>query len=307
MPKKVSYEEIVDVKAIGMQHPVDFNGNPGLIDKAWQADLNPASKDGVKRLLLCIDVQNDFIEGGALAVPNSIGDVERITRFIYNNMDGITTIMCSMDTHTPQQIFFPSWWKNADGEQPAPYTIIKYDDVANGLWRPVFCNPNESLTYLQKIEELGQKNLCIWPYHCLWGTPGYCLENEFSKMVHFHSAAKKTTPQIISKGNDLLSEMYGIVKPEYSKRNIKTTKVLTAFEQYNEIYVVGEAASHCLLESVRQIAEEYANRPEITSKITILEDCTSAINGFEQLTKDTFDMFKRKYGIKFAKSTDIQF
>ena len=82
---------------------------------------------------------------------------------------------------------------------------------------------------------------------------------------------------------------------------------MNAFQQYDEIYVVGEAASHCLMESVKQIAEEYATRPEITSKITILEDCTSPITGCEQLTKDAFDDFKRIYGIKFAKSTEIQF
>ena len=306
MSLKTNYDQIVDVSKIGEHGKVDFNGQPGLIDLALQEKLAPNARDSVRRLLLCIDVQKDFMEGGALGVTGSLGDVERMTKFIYNNMEGITDIMCSMDTHYPFHIFFPSWWENADGENPAPYTEITYDDVSHGIWRPVYGNPADSLTYLQELEKQAKKKLCIWTYHCIHGTEGFDLENEFAKMVYFHAAARKTIPRIIHKGTDFYSEMYGIIRPEYSKRNLKNTRVLNAFQQYDEIYVVGEAASHCLMESVKQIAEEYATRPEITSKITILEDCTSPITGCEQLTKDAFDNFKRTYGIKFAKSTDIQ-
>lgn len=300
-----SYDQIVDVSRIGEHGKVDFNQN--LLSLALKENIAPNKQDTVRRLLLCIDVQKDFIEGGSLAVPGSIGDVERITRFIYNNMAGITDIMCSMDTHYPFHIFFPSWWSDADGNNPAPYTMITYEDVKNGKWRPVFGNLQDSLTYLQKLEEQAKKTLCIWTYHCIHGTEGFDLENEFAKMVYYHTTVRKTIPRIIHKGTDFYSEMYGIIKPEYSKKNIKNSQVLNAFQNYDEIYVVGEAASHCLMESVRQIAEEYATRPEITSKITILEDCTSPIMGFEQATRDAFDMFKRTYGIKFAKSTEIQF
>ena len=60
------------------------------------------------------------------------------------------------------------------------------------------------------------------------------------------------------------------------------------------------------MESVNQITEHFANRPEVTQKITILEDCTSPINGFEADTASAFANFRNSYGIKFAKSTDIQ-
>ena len=125
-------------------------------------------------------------------------------------------------------------------------------------------------------------------------------------MVYFHSVARMSVNHMINKGTDPYSEMYGIIKPEYSKKNFINTPILTAIEKYDEVYVVGEAASHCLMESVKQIAENFANRPEITQKITILEDCTSPIGGYEADTAAAFDDFKSAYGIKFAKSTDIQ-
>ena len=301
---KTQYEQIVDVANIGKHTPQNMND---IFSMAEKESFPPAINDSPRRLLLAIDVQNDFIEGGSLAVPNSIGDVERITRFIYNNMNGITKIMCSMDTHSPHQIFHPCWWVNSAGDHPAPYTVITHDDVVANRWRPLV-EPIKSLNYLKELEKAGagKKQLCIWPYHCIIGTEGYLLENEFAKMVHFHSVARNSYNPIIAKGTEALSEMYGIIKPEYSESGFINTPVLTAMEKYNEIFVVGEAASHCLMESIRQIAEHFANRPEITSKITILEDCTSPITGYEADTIATFDTFKNTYGIKFAKSTDIQ-
>ncbi len=300
---KTNYEQIVDIAKIAKHGQLDLNP---IFTMAESESLTPSINDSCSRLLLCIDMQKDFIEGGALAVPGSIGDVERTTRFIYNNMEGISRIMCSLDTHIAHQIFHPCWWSDPNGNHPDPYTIITYDDVKNNVWRPVIGNPQDSIEYLKGLEKAGQKMLCIWPYHCISGTEGFTLENEFAKMVYFHSVARKSVNHMIQKGTDPYSEMYGIIKPEYSKKNFLNTPVLTAIEKYNEIFVVGEAASHCLMESVRQIAEHFANRPEITQKITILEDCTSPITGYEDETQATFADFKNSYGIKFAKSTDIQ-
>lgn len=303
---KTNYEQIVDVAKIGKHGEANMNN---IFTLAEQERFTAAINDSPRRLLLCIDVQKDFIEGGALAVPGSIADVERITRFIYNNMGGISKIMCSLDTHIAHQIFHPCWWVNSAGDHPTPYTIITYDDVVQNRWKPVIGDPKDSLQYLKELEKAGagKKKLCIWPYHCINGTDGFTLENEFAKMVYFHSVARKTVNPMINKGNDPYSEMYGIIKPEFSRKNFLNVPVLNAIENYDEIYVVGEAASHCLMESVKQIAEHFANRPEVTQKITVLEDCTSPIGGFEADTKAAFDDFKKSYGIKFKKSTEIQF
>lgn len=303
---RTNYEQIVDVTKIGKHNAPDMNA---IFALAEQEQFSPSIKDAPRRLLLCIDVQKDFMEGGALAVPGSLADVERITRFIYNNMGGITHIMCSLDTHTPHQIFHPCWWVNSAGDHPAPYTVITYDDVMAGRWSPAIGKLPDSIEYLEELEKAGagKKKLCIWPYHCIDGTEGFTLENEFSKMVYFHAVARKCKNIMIPKGQDPYSEMYGIIKPEYSKKNFLNTPILTSIEMFDEIYVVGEAASHCLLESVKQIAEYFSGRPDVTQKITVLEDCTSPITGFEADTKAAFESFKNNYGIKFAKSTDIHF
>lgn len=301
---KTRYEEIVDVTKIATIYE---NNLSEVIQMAEKETLRPAIKDGKTALLLVIDLQNDFMEGiGSLAVPGSKGDVERLTSFLYNHMEDVTQVMCSLDTHYTTQIFHTIWWEDESGNHPDPYAIITYDDVSRGKYKPVIGELSKSLEYLKKLEENGKKKLCVWPYHCLAGSTGANLETEFTKMLYFHSVTRKSRPILIQKGTDPYSEMYGIIKPEYDHgKNFLNMVVLNAIEHFDEIYLAGEAASHCLIESGEQILEYYQNRPEITSKITILEDCTSPISGYEKETRDGFERLKATYGITVRKSTEI--
>lgn len=243
------------------------------------------------------------MDNGALGVPGAHGDVERMTKFIYDNMDKISNIAVSIDTHTPHQIFHPCWWVDANGNNPAPYTVISLADLDAGKWLPIIA-PNESREYVKHLEQDGKKQLCIWSYHCIQGTTGCALENQFANMVYFHSVAKKYSVQRLVKGTDPLSEMYGIIKPEYDTHQYVNIKFLNQLATYDKIVIAGEAKSHCVLETIKQILEHFANAPETTKKIFILEDCMSSIPGFEQPTEDAFNNFVSLYGVNIVKSTD---
>ncbi|MCL2869249.1 hypothetical protein FWF48_00350 [Candidatus Saccharibacteria bacterium] len=301
---RTKYEEIVDVSKIATRGEDEQPSD--IAYKASAENLKPSMDDGKKVLLLTIDMQNDFMPGiGSLGVPGAKEDVQRLTRFIYNNMGHITQIMCSLDTHHLAQIFHPCWWIDEHGDHPTPFTIISYDDVKNGVWKPVYGNPKRSVEYVKALEAGGKQQLCIWPYHCLKGTNGAALENQFARMVYFHEAARASQARLIVKGEDIYSEMYGIIKAEYDPNGFVNTPVLNAIEDFDEIYVAGEAASHCLPASVEQILEHYSNRPEVLARIFILEDCTSPVATFEQYAKDKFESFKQQYGIQVVKSTDV--
>jgi len=296
------YEEIVDVDAIG-KNDNTRNLNE-ILEKAKNEKLTPAIKNAERTLVIGIDIQKDFMENGALGVPGSHKDIERGTKWIYNNIDKISQISVSIDTHNPFQIFHPCWWIDENGNNPKPYTQITSDDINNGKWRAVI-NPSSSIEYVKHLETDGKKTLVIWPYHCLEGTEGHSLENQFANMIYFHSVAKKTMLQKIVKGQDPLSEMYGIIRPEYSKNNLINVTFLNKIEKFDKIIIFGEAFSHCVLESVRQILEYYENNMNITKKIYILQDCMSSIPGYEKTTEDTFEMFKNKYNINLVKSTEF--
>jgi nicotinamidase-related amidase len=304
MSLQTPYAEIVDVAAIGGRNTRNLGD---ILVKATAEGLPPSKEDVEKVLLLAIDMQKDFMENGSLPVPGSFGDVERTTKFIYDNLSKISQIAVSLDTHLPQQIFHPYWWVDSKGNNPAPYTVITLKDLDEGKWFPVIA-PMESREYVEGLEKQG-KVLCIWTYHCIQGTEGHSLESQFANMIYFHSDAKKMAVHVIAKGQDPLSEMYGIIKPEFSRKNLVNTVFLNYMEKFDKIIIVGEAKSHCVLESIKQIAEHYhnvVNKPEMTQKVYILEDCMSCIPGFEQPTEAAFNTFKQQYRMNILKSTDLK-
>jgi len=280
----------------------------------------PAVNDTNKVLLLAIDMQADFCnaDGSLTVYPGAKRDVLNITKFIYNNIDKISTIMCSMDTHYTDQIFFPSFWTKGDGSPVDPYTMITYDEVAAGHYKSVKGSPKKVMDCLKALETAGKVGVFVWPYHCMVGTPGFNLETEFAAMVHYHSIVRASRPQIVFKGTDMYSERFGIIESEYNPNNIvewsvinaianiQTGNVAGATANYSKIILCGEASSHCLITSAEQITKRFSSRPDILSSIIIMEDGTSPVTGFEQQAIDGFAKLKSQFGIQVLKSTDIK-
>lgn len=298
---KTAFHDIVDESRIGLSDHGNVND---ILARATAETLRPADEDRQKVLFLAIDMQNDFMERGELAVPGSHQDVARAARFLYENMEKITQVAVSLDTHQPQQVFHPSWWIDEHHHHPAPFTIIRRQDVESGKWRAV-SHPQESLAYVTHLEEQSKKELCIWPYHCLEGSFGAALESQFSHMVYFHSIARQSVPIRIVKGKEPLSEMYGIFKPEHGTYKEEQLGFLHSLKQYERIIVTGEAKSHCVLESLGQMLEFYADDQQVTSKIVVLEDCMSPIPGFEEQTEQTFAKWKEAYNITLTDSASF--
>ncbi|RPF53236.1 hypothetical protein [Aquisalibacillus elongatus] len=297
-----SYNEIVNVAKIGTYEKVNLNE---VVKQAIEEEVEPAKNDNKKVLFLGIDIQNDFMEEGALGVPGAHKDLERITKFIYNNLEKITSIAVSLDTHELNQIFHPSWWVDSEGKHPEPLTIITAEDVENGKWIPV-AHKEESVEYVRQIEEIGRQKLCIWPYHCVKGTPGAALESQFSKIAHFHSVARDTEVKKVVKGQDPLSEKYGIIEPEYSQEDQTDYNLLNYIREFDQVVIAGEAESHCVYESVRQIAEHFSNDIQWLQNIYVLKDGMSCIPGFEEINEKAWNSLVENYGIQLVNSTELE-
>lgn len=292
---KTTLSQIVDLSQIGQRDGRNLNK---VLQLAASEQLASSSAAEPRVLLLLIDFQKDFMEQGELGVPGSHKDVEQIIRLIYEKMENITQIAFSLDTHQPYQIFHPVWWRNGEGKHPEPYTIITAEDVAKGRW--FASNPldqKKSEDYVQKLEKASKKALCIWPYHCLEGTDGHAMESQLAALLQFYSVAKHSPLTCLTKGQDPYSEMYGIIRPEVDC-GACSSELLELLPGFDEIWVAGEAKSHCVLESVRQICEHYSDRRDMTEKLVILEDCMSCIPGFEEETERAFNQMQKDYGFR---------
>ena len=278
---------------------------------AGSTNLTPAVQDKQNIHLVIIDMQVDFChEKGSLYVPGAIGDIQRTIEFIYNNAEHITNITCSLDSHLPHQIFHPAWWADEHGNHPAPFTLISYEDIKSGKWRPLVA-PVQSTNYVKKLEQDAKKTLTIWPYHVMIGSIGNALDPELFSAVMWHIIARKTQPTWLTKGSIPLTEHYSIIQPEVAVPNHpmggKNKAFLDTLSDADVVVVAGEAESHCVLETVEDLVEDFSTKPDALQKIYFLRDCTSPVLhpdvDFHGIAMKRFAEFE-KQGVNFIDSTD---
>lgn len=315
---KTSYNQIVNIQDIATTIPV--RNYAEIAELARMEGGLPASCDTIKVLLVCIDPENDFMEDiGTLGVKGSKGDIERTTKWIYKNANKITRTMVSLDTHKMAQIFHPCWWRDEAGNAPAPFTTITCDDFNNKKWIPNYDKTipspfkiGERISYcgeyLRNLEAKGKYH-CIWPYHCIDGTFGGNIEGQLSKMLYFHSCYRQIDPVIVRKGTDPWSEMYGIIKPEWSDTPYINEDVIREMTMYDIVVFVGEASSHCVGESGKQVLYQFNYGPKFAHvhkpKFVFLKDCMSPVAGCEEAAELIFKELETEYGALVVNSTDF--
>ena len=259
----------------------------------------------LKRTLLVIDAQVDFHEGGNLAVPGATADTARLSVLIPKLNPSV--IIASLDSHYVLDIAHPSWWADKSGVHPSPFTMITAADVENGVWTPRV-DPTASLEYLRKLEANGEFPHLIWPEHCIIGTPGHALMPDFMDALNIWSKTHLAWPNFINKGANPFAEHFGIFRANVPNADPSTDVNHAVFRELNtadELYLAGQARSHCVANSLKQLLDI---APNLASKLFIIEDCMSDVPGlppdFYVMVQGIYDDAKAK-GVRFVKSTDF--
>jgi nicotinamidase-related amidase len=265
--------------------------------------LKPVGSDSRRIHLLVIDDQVDFsYPSGSLYVAGRSGTgamdaQQRLVEFIYRHLHLISQITCTMDTHLPYQVFYPSAHLRQDGARPDPHTVISADDYRSGKYRPdpaaarqLNADPlwlqRQYLHYCERLEASGKYRLYLWPYHCLLGSNGHRLSGVVEEARLFHSFARgsENLPEI--KGGNPLTEHYSVFAPEvttcWDGRPIpgaqKNTKLIKTLLEADLVLMAGLASSHCVKESIADFLGEIVKQdPELAKKVYILRDCTAPV------------------------------
>ncbi|NQT49742.1 nicotinamidase [Candidatus Kuenenbacteria bacterium] len=246
--------------------------------------ITPAFEDKNKVALFVIDGQVGFCwPGASLFVPGAVEDVTRICEFIYRNLNKISEMHFSLDTHKAFQIFHPSFWiDNATGEAPGPFTLISAQDIKDGKYTPALY-PHECLAYCEELEKTGKYVLCVWPYHTMLGSIGHALLPALFEAAMFHAIARKKQTKFETKGMHPLTENYSVLSPEV--KNVKgqvvgqfNTRFFKALMENDRVYICGQASSHCVKTTIEDLLREImAVDPDLVKKVYILEDCMSPV------------------------------
>jgi nicotinamidase-related amidase len=272
--------------------------------QAWRREhgIRPAAADRRRTHLLLIDLQKDFcFPRGSLYVggrsgTGAIDDSDRIARFLYRNLESITDITCTLDTHFPFQIFFPSFWIGRDGQPLTAHQEITTDRIQSGEVRP---NPDiawwlsngdvswlkqQVEFYCQQLERAGKYKLYLWPPHCLLGSDGHPLVGVIHEARLFHAWVRGSLSGIESKGDNPLTENYSVLAPEVLLRfdggrlAERNNHFLETLLNNDAVIIAGQAASHCVKSSIDDLLSEIlVGTEDLARKIYILGDCMSSV------------------------------
>jgi nicotinamidase-related amidase len=328
--------------------PIPSHFNPQSVTEVWkvpyqaraenaenwakQHNLQPVSQDKLKISLLLVDVQNTFcIPDFELYVRGTSGtgavdDNRRLCDFIYRNLNVITQICPTMDTHQAMQIFHSIFLVNDKGEHPAPYTLIAVDDIEKGIWKfnlqlSSSLQINETYGqeflrhYARQLKAGGKYDLTIWPYHAMLGGIGHALVAAVEEAVFFHSIARLSQPDFQVKGDNPFTENYSVLSPEVlagpagegiAEKNVGFIRKLLDFDA---VIIAGQAKSHCMAWTIEDLLNEIQiSDRKLPEKVYLLEDCTSpvVIPGVIDYTEQANKAFQKfsNAGMHVVRSSD---
>jgi nicotinamidase-related amidase len=267
---------------------------------ALRQGIEPASRDTFRVCLVVVDVQNTFCTPGfelfvaGRSGTGAVDDSRRLCEFLYRNLDRITQVVPTLDTHQAMQIFHATWLVDGEGRRPDPYTLVSADEVEAGRWTvdadvaeslglDVDYTRRQLLDYTRKLERGGKYQLTIWPYHALLGGIGHALVSAVEEAVFFHAIARTSQPRFQVKGENPLTEHYSMLGPEVTTGpdgeplGEKNQPLLDELLEFDAVIVAGQAKSHCVAWTIDDLLAGTEVDRALAGKVYLLEDCTSPV------------------------------
>ncbi len=264
-------------------------------------------KGGIVHLLV-IDPQNDFCSpNGSLYVSGGDADMDRLAKMVDRLRGRLSAIHVTLDSHRKVDISHPIWFRNSAGKHPDPFTVMSAEDLRTGRWTTTRPSAHKrTLKYLETLESSGRYPHVIWPYHCLIGDEGHNVWPALSDAIHSWEA-RFAMADFVTKGSNPWTEHFSAVQAEVPDPTDPTTQVNTdliaTLEEADVVLLAGEALSHCLANTVRDIADKFAD-PKYVSKLVLLTDASSNVTSFENYGEDFVRELRAK-GMRTSTTTDV--
>ncbi|KPJ78680.1 MAG: isochorismatase, partial [Deltaproteobacteria bacterium SG8_13] len=181
------------------------------------------------------------------------------------------------------------------GKHPAPFTLVTAADVSDGRWKfnpavadSLDIDPAYGQRFLQhytrQLRQGGKYDLTIWPYHAMLGGIGHALVSAVEEAIFFHGLARCSQPAFQIKGGHPFTENYSVLRPEVLEDPrgkplaANNTALLSMLQQYDAVFVAGQAKSHCVAWTIEDLRSEIeAADPQLAQKVYLLEDCSSPV------------------------------
>ena len=271
--------------------------------------------------LLVIDPQNDFCDlppawlpqdaAPALPVPGAHADMLRVAQLIREGGGGLTQISVTLDAHHRYDIAHPAFWRTGDGGAVPPFTQISAQQVRDRLFLPAASGAlPRALAYLDALERAARYRLMVWPVHCEIGSWGQNIHAAVRAAYNGWEVQHLQVVAKLSKGSNPWTEHYSAVMAEVPDAQDAATQLNRAFLDTllpaQQLYICGEAGSHCVKASTEHIADylQAQQGKAALSRLVLLTDCMSPVTGFEAQQRDFLAAMQAR-GARLATSTDV--
>ncbi len=257
--------------------------------------------------LVIIDGQNDFMgndEGSpysvkladgkmliaTLPVKGAVSDMKRLAKMIDRVGHRLEDIHATLDSHRVIDVAHGGMWRDENGKSPSPFMPITSNDIVNHIWTPR--NPNlrqRMIDYTRTLEATGENYLLIiWPEHCLIGTWGHNVQADLAEALLRWERSQYANVDYVVKGTNPYTEHYGALMAEVPDPSDPSTQLNTAFldvmQNADIIGFAGEASSHCVLTTLKQVVQNIGK--EHLKKFHLLTDCMSPVAPVPGVTPD---------------------
>jgi len=233
----------------------------------------------MKRALLIIDVQNDFLPTGSLPVPKGDEVVPKINAL--RKTKYFDFIVRSQDWHPKNHISFAS---NHNGSKPFDVITLNYTKEGKVCgYSDQF--PENSVKACTGAEVAHSVQQTLWPDHCIQGSSG----SQFAPNLEISAS-----DTIIQKGYHAWIDSYSAFFDNGHFSHTNLNDILTA-ENIGEVYVTGLALDFCVYYTAKD-----AN--QLSFKTYLIEDAARGISA--EGSADKISDLKR-YGVKIIQTKDI--
>lgn len=253
-------------------------------------------ENGFQTVLFVIDPQNDFIDNdGSLFVLGAIEDCKKVFGDL-RTIEFFDGVIVTLDTHQHEHIAHQTFWIDTRiQDHPPPYvTITLLDAVIGNYIAADFGNQLWALEYIRR----SKMNLTIWPQHCIKGTVGHQVYSIVKDWIEKWEANTGCSCVYIEKGENKYTESFSAIKAEVAIFNDPTTfcntELVNKLLDYQRIVICGQALSHCVNFTVRDLVEANVKNREII----VLLDGSSTVPGYENESKK-FVQDMKNLGVKF--------
>ena len=245
-----------------------------------------------KKILIIVDPQNDFIEGGSLAVGGAKRAMDNLTRHLQTRSGDYDHIYVSLDTHNPTNLGFKENWEGPGVDKIIPCQPFPVEAIKSGEIYPKFkYTRNQDIALILK-----QPGFMAWPVHCLKSSEGHDIYPKLDCVL----AQLKDKVTFMTKGENDARDNYSIF--HYGDGELtehgKYFNLWDKNQDNLEICVAGLALDYCVYETIKSLQEISPNVDYhvLTQMVALIQD--------RDITSELYKNLKKKVG--WRTYSDIQ-